>query len=176
MLKDTRNTDNSGIRFISRFTMNNIARKLQKCWTHKIAFKIISKVLKQPNFFYSQPSTLPKEAPAKFYLSTTFGLSFMISSVAPTRSSISSADLITKIGNHNLKTAQFYKRNQNWKLCSTLSRLSLNLYLSADKLPEAKKLRILICNSYFDCDLMATKLCTVKELANMYEKLKLKFL
>ena len=102
MLKDTRNTDNSGIRFISRFTMNNIARKLQKCWTHKIAFKIISKVLKQPNFFYSQPSTLPKEAPAKFYLSTTFGLSFMISSVAPTGSSTSSADLITKIGNHNL--------------------------------------------------------------------------
>ena len=42
-------------------------------------------MLKQPNFFYSQPSTLPKEALAKFYLSMTFGLSFMISSVAPTR-------------------------------------------------------------------------------------------
>ena len=37
--------------FISRFTMNNIAPKLQKCWTHKIAFKIVSKMLKQPNFF-----------------------------------------------------------------------------------------------------------------------------
>ena len=72
--------------FISRFTMNNIALKLQKCWTHKIAFKIISKMLKQPNFFQSQPSTLPKDAPAKFYLSTTFGLSFVISSVVPTRS------------------------------------------------------------------------------------------
>ena len=42
--------------------MNNIAPKLQKCWTHKIAFKIISKMLKQPNFFHSQPSILPKEA------------------------------------------------------------------------------------------------------------------
>ena len=41
--------------FISRFTMNNIAPKMQKCWTLKIAFKIISKMLKQPNFFYSQP-------------------------------------------------------------------------------------------------------------------------
>ena len=39
---------------------------------------IISKMLRQPNFFYSQPSTLPKDLPAKFYLSTTYGLSFMI--------------------------------------------------------------------------------------------------
>ena len=67
--------------------MNNIAPKLQKCWTHKIAFKVISKMLKQPHFFHSQPSTLPKEALVKFYLSMTFSLSFMISSVAPTRSS-----------------------------------------------------------------------------------------
>ena len=42
---------------------------------------------KQPNFFHSQCSTLPKDAPAKFYLCTTFGLRFMLSSVAPTRSS-----------------------------------------------------------------------------------------
>ena len=67
--------------------MNNIASKLQQCWTQKIAFKIISKMLKQTDFFYNQPSTLPKEALAKFYLSATSGLSFMISSVAPTRSS-----------------------------------------------------------------------------------------
>ena len=40
--------------FISRFPMNNIAPNLQKCWTHKIAFKIISEMLKQPNFFQSQ--------------------------------------------------------------------------------------------------------------------------
>ena len=44
-------------------------------------------MLKQPNFFHSQPSTRPKEAFARFYLSTTFGLNFMIRSVAPTRSS-----------------------------------------------------------------------------------------
>ena len=67
--------------------MNKIAPKLQKCWTHKITFKIISKMLKQPDFFHSQPFTLPKKALAKFYLSKTFGLSFMISSVARTRSS-----------------------------------------------------------------------------------------
>ena len=83
--------------------MNNIAPKLQKCWTHKIAFNIISKMLKQPNFFYSQPSALPKDPHAKFYLSTTFRLSFMVSSVVPTRSSTFYAYLITKILNRNLK-------------------------------------------------------------------------
>ena len=69
--------------FTSRFTVENIAPKLQKCWTQKVAFNIISKMLKQPNFFYSQPSMLPKDTPANLYLSMTFGLSFMISSVAP---------------------------------------------------------------------------------------------
>ena len=57
---------------------------------------------KQPNFFYNRPSTLPKNALAKFYLSTTFGSSFMIRSVAPTRSSTFYSCLITKIGNRNL--------------------------------------------------------------------------
>ena len=60
-------------------------------------------MLKQPHSFYRHPSTLPKEALANFYLSMTFGLSFMISFVAPTRSSTSYAYLITKIGNRNLK-------------------------------------------------------------------------
>ena len=64
-------------------------------------------MLKQPKFFYSQPSTLSKDSPAKFYLSTTFGLSFMISSVARTRSSTFYACLITKIGNRNLNTFQY---------------------------------------------------------------------
>ena len=82
MLKYARNTDNSGICFISRFSMNNIAPKPQECWTHKIAFKIISKMRNQPNFFHSQPFTLPKEA--QFYLSKTFGPSFMISLVGLT--------------------------------------------------------------------------------------------
>ena len=45
--------------------MNNIAPKLQKCWTHKIAFKIISKMLKQPHFFHNPPSTLSKDATCK---------------------------------------------------------------------------------------------------------------
>ena len=59
-------------------------------------------MIKQPNFFHSQPSTLPKEALAKFYLSMTSGLSFMIRSVAFTRSSTSYEYLFTKIGNSNL--------------------------------------------------------------------------
>ena len=60
-------------------------------------------LLKQPNCFYSQPSTLPKDALAKFYVSVTFGLSFVISSVAPTGLSTFYAYLITRIGNCNLK-------------------------------------------------------------------------
>ena len=82
--------------------MNSIAPKLPKRWTHKIAFKIVSKMLKQPNFFQSWPSTLSKDTPAKFYISTTFGLRLMISSVAPTRLSTFYAYLITKVGNRNL--------------------------------------------------------------------------
>ena len=60
-------------------------------------------MLNQPNFFYSQPSALPKDAPTKCYLSTTFDLGFMKSSLAPTQSSTSCVYLITKIGNRNLK-------------------------------------------------------------------------
>ena len=71
--------------FVRCIIMNNIALKLQKFWTHKIACNI-SKMLKQSNFFYNQPSTFPKDAAAKFYLSTTFGLRHMINSVVPTRS------------------------------------------------------------------------------------------
>ena len=82
--------------------MNNVAQKLQKCWTHKIVFNIISKMLRQPCFFHSQSSTLPKDAPAKFYPSKAFGLSFTISSVAPTRSSTFYSYLITRIGSGNL--------------------------------------------------------------------------
>ena len=42
-----------------------------------------------------------KDAPAKFYLSTIFGLSFTMSSVVPARLSTFYAYLITKIGNSN---------------------------------------------------------------------------
>ena len=54
-------------------------------------------MLKQPSFCYSQPPTLLKEALANVFLSTTLGLSFMVTSVAATRSSTSYAYLITKI-------------------------------------------------------------------------------
>ena len=107
MLKHARNINNSGIRLHTQ-NYNNTAPKLQKCWTHKIALKIISNMLKQPNFFHSRLSTLPKDAPAKFYLSTDFDFkSFRISSVAPTRSLTFYAYLITKIGNRNLKESSF---------------------------------------------------------------------
>ena len=58
-------------------------------------------MLKQPNFLYSQDFTLLKEALTKFYLSMTFGLSFMIRSVAST----GSLTFYTKIGNRNLNSA-----------------------------------------------------------------------
>ena len=86
-------------------------------------------MIKQPNFFQSYPSTLPKGAPAKFYLSTTFGLGLMISFVAPTRLSNFYAYLTTKIGNCNLKcckvdykvrtdlTADAYRRLFQQKNC-----------------------------------------------------------
>ena len=62
---------------------------------------------KRSNFFYSQLSTLPKEALAKFYLSTGFGLSFMISSVAPNPivDFLRIINLIAKIANRNLNQA-----------------------------------------------------------------------
>ena len=82
--------------------MNKNAPKLQKCWTHKTAFKIMSNMLKQPYFFYSQLSTIPQEALARFCLSTNFSLSVFISYVAPTRLSTSYAYSVTKIRNRNL--------------------------------------------------------------------------
>ena len=69
--------------------MYNIVPKLQKCWTHKIAFNIIFKKC---------------YAPGKFHLSATSGLSFMISSVAATCSPTFYICLITKIRIHNLKS------------------------------------------------------------------------
>ena len=59
---------------------------------------------KTPKFFHSEPSVLSKDAPAKFHLSATFGLSFMISSVASTCSPTFYKYLITKIRIHNLKS------------------------------------------------------------------------
>ena len=56
---------------------------------------------KVTKFLLQSASSLPKNTPAKFFPST-FGLRFMISSVAPTRSSAFYACLITKIGIRNL--------------------------------------------------------------------------
>ena len=59
---------------------------------------------KQPNFFHSVV-VLPNDTPAKFILSATFGLSFMISSVAPIRLTTFYAYLNTK----NLNSFRIYK-------------------------------------------------------------------
>ena len=64
----------------------------------------MSKNAKTPKFLYSEPSVLSKDAPAKFHLSATFGLSFMISSVASTCSPTFYTYLVTKIRIHNLKS------------------------------------------------------------------------
>ena len=61
-------------------------------------------MLGHPSFFHSEPSVLSKDSPAKFHLSATFGLSFMISSVASTCSSTFYIYLITKLRIHNLKS------------------------------------------------------------------------
>ena len=108
MLKHTRNTlVTVEYVFISKFTMNCIAPKLQKCWIPQNCL-----------LNHIKPSTLPKEALANFYLSTTFSLSFMISSVAPIRSSTSYAFLIIKIVNRNLKkflsVELLVKHNTQW--------------------------------------------------------------
>ena len=66
---------------------NNIALELQKMLDTENCLQNHIKMPKQPNFFYSQISAFLKEALAKFYFSTTFGLCFLISSVAPTRAS-----------------------------------------------------------------------------------------
>ena len=91
---------------ISRFTMNNIAPKLQKCCTQKIAFNIISKMPKQPNFLYSHPSTLPNEALAEFYLSTTFGLRFIVNFVRIFNHQIGNCTLETLENNVKSKSFQ----------------------------------------------------------------------
>ena len=56
-------------------------------------------MLRHPNFFHSEPSLLSKNAPAKFNLSATFGLNFMISSAASTCLPTFNTYLITKSQN-----------------------------------------------------------------------------
>ena len=111
--------------------MNSIASKRQKCCTHKNAFKIKLKILRQPKFFGSQPSALPTEALVNFYLSTTFGLSLMISSVAPTGWLTFYAYLITKIGNRNLKNPLRIPLKLHLLNISLIKQLSSTIRLSA---------------------------------------------
>ena len=90
--------------FISRFTMNNIAPKLQKCWTHKIAFKIISKMLKQPNFFLELAFYTSEGHTCKVLSFYDFWFTFNDKFCSPYPIVDFYAYLITKIGNRNLKS------------------------------------------------------------------------
>ena len=84
----------------SLLTMYNIVPKLQNAGHTKL----YKKMLRHPNFFNSEPSVLSKNAPANFYVSATFGLSFMIRSVASTCLPTFYKYLISKIRIHNLKS------------------------------------------------------------------------
>ena len=99
--KHAQHTNNSGIRFYKQIYNEQHRTKTAKMLDKQNCLQNHIKNAKATKFFYSQPSTLPKEAPAKFYLSPTFGFSF-IRSAAPTQSSTSYAYLITEIGNRNL--------------------------------------------------------------------------
>ena len=89
VLKHTRGTNNSGICFYKQIYNEYHCTKTAKMLDTQNCVQNHIKNAKATNF--CQPSTLPKDKPAKFYFRTTLGLSFMVSSVAPTRSSISYA-------------------------------------------------------------------------------------
>ena len=91
MLKQTMNTNNSKISVFKQIYNVKYCTKTAKMLDTQISFTV--------TLLYSQ-----KDAPAKFHLSATFGLSFMISSVASTSSPTFYAYLITKIRIHNLKS------------------------------------------------------------------------
>ena len=90
---------------------------------------------KTTRFLYSQPSTLPTNAPEKFYVSMTFGLSFMVSSVAPTRSSIFYEYFIIKIGNRNLKVS-----SRSRKFESKSSAVYIQMTITFDPLDRFQKI------------------------------------
>ena len=108
--------------FINRFTMNNIAPKLQKCWTHKIAKA--TKLVFQSAFYTSKGSTC-KVSP--FY---DFWFKFMRSSVAHIQPLTFYGYLITYIGKRNLKqkiTIFLFLRLTLAKLCFNENQtMSLN--------------------------------------------------
>ena len=93
MLKQTRNTNNTELCITLHQNCKNVG--------HTKLPSILYKNAKTTTV--SLQSVLSKDSPAKFHLSATFGLSFMIKSVAPTRSSTFYVYLITKIGKRNLK-------------------------------------------------------------------------
>ena len=86
--------------FISRFTIT-LHQDCKNAGHTRFPSKSY-KNAKTTKFLVQSALYLRKDATAKFYLSTTFGLSFMISSVAPAWSSTFYAYLITKIGNVTL--------------------------------------------------------------------------
>ena len=118
ILKHTRNTNNSGISFYKQIYNEKHRTKTakmldtQNCLQNHIKNAKATKFLLQSSFYTSKG----KGNTCKFYLSMTFGLSFIISFVAPTRSSTSYAYLVTKTGTVTLTFTDLQ-----------LSRVSTNL-------------------------------------------------
>ena len=106
--------------FISRFT------KLQKCWTHKIAFKIISKMLQptETKFLLQSAFYTSKGSTCEVLPLYDFWFKFYDKFCNPYPITTFYAYLITKIGNRNLRQAQ---------LCFNSRELLVNLSHSQTK-------------------------------------------
>ena len=104
MLKQSMNTNNSKISVFKQIYDVYYTKTAKMLDTQNCLQYHIKKMLRHPNFFLSEPSVLSKDAPAKFHLSATFRLSFMVSSVASTCSPTFYIYSITKIRIHNLKS------------------------------------------------------------------------
>ena len=104
--------------FISRFTMNNIAPKLQKFWTHKIFLQHHIKNAKATKCFLQSAFYTSKERTCKVLPFYDFWFMSYDKFCFPTRSLKFYAYLITKIGNPNLN----FNRNQ-WERCQRRSLL-----------------------------------------------------
>ena len=81
--------------------MNNIAPKLQNT-QNCLQNRIKNAIYKATKFLFQSVFCTSKGSTSMFYLSMAFGLSFVISSVAPTQLSTFYAYLIARIGKRNL--------------------------------------------------------------------------
>ena len=122
--------------FISRFTLtlqqNCKMLDTQNCLQHHI------KNANAARFLFSQPSTLPKDAPAKFDIPTTFGLRFYSKfcssySIAPSRSA-KSETVTLKTRSETCACVPYDLYGDQALLCFTLRNLCKPKMLLRDRL------------------------------------------